>query len=158
MEHHVGELVENTLAEESIDIFENAQDPRQMMDLGVRILDDRRDYDPVKIAHYAIERGFASRLGYLADCAVKASEKFKVGNRERVQKLRDLLLENREEGYRFLFPYSKDDFGERMRKRASTNRRTIDEKWKVYAGAGDFSIDDYVKLYLVDLRRNERNN
>ena len=143
------------LTKREIDLFENAKDIREIQYLGVRLVDKQCEYDPKKIAEYAVKKGYASRLGYLAETALEAAKNQGLTqNLSRVKRLIDLLYPHRDEHHKFLFPETDDDFG-RMFKRLAKDRSTdkLNKKWRVHSGTHAPDIEDYIELYLIDLRQ-----
>ncbi len=139
---------EKELSKEEIDLFENAEDIRQITFLGARLTDTECEYNPEEIARYAIERGYGQRLGYLAEISLEAARKMKTGNLSRLEELLKKLPKG--EDFKFLFPYEYD-FIRNLSIDMSTE--PANQKWKVYSGLKPSDVADYIELYFIDLRR-----
>lgn len=136
------------LTKREIDLFENAKDIREIQYLGTRLVDEQCEYEPEKIAEYAIRKGYASRLSYLAETALKAARRKNLQGLQRVKRLIDLLYFQRDKHYKFLFP-------DKRFKKLAIERSTspLNKKWKVYSDTHARDINEYISLYLIDLRQ-----
>ena len=144
------------LRRKEIDLLKNAADIRQIQYLGVRLVDEQCEYEPEKIGKYAIEKGYASRLGYLAETASEAAKNMGLIQRlDRVGKLVDLLYTNRNEEYVFLAASKNIGYDNDVLKRLAEKRSThnLNKKWKVYSAIHAPDIEEYIELYLIDLRQ-----
>jgi len=141
---------EKELSKEEIDLFENAEDIRQITFLGARLTDTECEYNPDEIARYAIERGYCQQLGYLAEISLEAAKKMQTGNLSRLEELLRKLP--RGDGFKFLFPYENDNF---VRKIELWPENVLDtnKKWGVYSALRASDVADYIELYFIDLRR-----
>lgn len=142
------------LSKKEIDLFKNAKDIRQIHYLGVRLVDEQCEYDPKKIAEYAIKRGYASKFGYLAEASLEAAVNLKVTkNLSRVEKLIEFLYPYRSENYEFLFSRHNNDFNKRLNSLViNKSGSELNKKWRVYDYGTVSDIEDYIELYLIDLR------
>ena len=151
------------LSKKEIDLFESALDIREIQYLGVRLIDEQCEYNPKKIASYAIQKGYASRLGYLAEISLEAARNLEIEKgikltkeAGRVKELIDLLYPHRNAGYEFLFPYSErnNSFNDILKKLSvdRSNHRT-NKKWRIYSATQHLDIEEYIELYLIDLRQ-----
>lgn len=145
------------LTKREIDLFENAKDIREIQYLGTRLVDEQCGYEPEKIAEYAIRKGYASRLGYLAETALEAAKNRGLKGLEKAERLVELLYSHRDEDYTFLFPFSDSEFDRKIRNltmHKSTSSKN--EKWHVYSFLNPSDISEYIELYLIDLRQGNR--
>ena len=137
-----------------IDLLENAQDIREVQFLGVRLVDDQCDYNPEAIAEYAKRQGLASKLGYLAEASLEAAMNVGIEyNPHRIKKLIDLVWANRNSGTCLLSAYDgqNDDVLKRLAERRSVH--DLNKKWNVRSAMHASDIEEYMGLYLLDLRQ-----
>lgn len=149
------------LSKKEIDLFENAQDIREIQYLGVRLIDEQCEYNPKEIAEYAVKKGYASRLGYLAEISLEAARNLKTEKSinltkkaNRVKELIEILCHHKNSKYVFLssFPnyYSKTVLKKLDMDRSNSQ---LNKKWKVYSATHPPDIEEYIELYLIDLRQ-----
>lgn len=144
------QLKEGRLENEELDIFKNAEDFRQLEIFAVRLTDGNCEYEPEDIARYAISKGYASKLGYLAELSIKAAESLRFPT-ERLEKLVELLYDNKNKTYEFLFPYDSSDKSRQVIKNIESSEKNITElnkKWGIYSFATSDEIKEYLELYL----------
>lgn len=150
------------LRKKEINLLKNATDIRQVQYLGVRLVDEQCEYEPEEITEYAIEKGYASRLGYLAETALEAARKLEAEKNmnltrklDRLEKLINLLYPHRSKHYEFLLHFSNNDDFDRVLKKLDKDRSTYksNKKWKVYSAIHPPDIEEYIELYLIDLRQ-----
>ncbi len=146
------------LSKREINLFKNAQDIRELQYLGVRLVDEQCEYEPEKVAEYAIKMGYASRLGYLAEISLEAARNMRLTrNLSRIEKLINLLYLHRNEDYGFLFPHKNNKYHNNVLKKLAERRsiRELNKKWKIYSATHSPDIEDYIELYLIDLRKGD---
>lgn len=151
------------LSREEIDLFENPRNIREIQYLGVRLVDEQCEYDPKEVAGYAIKKGHASRLGYLAEISLEAAKNLETEKNinltkktNRVNKLIELLYPHRNKDYGFLFSCSnKNDNLNRILNKLDKDRSTqsVNKRWKIYSAIHHLDIEEYIELYLIDLRQ-----
>ena len=149
------------LSKKEIDLFENAKDIREIQYLGIRLVDEQCRYSPKEIAEYAVKKGYASRLGYLAEISLEAARNLETEKNinltkkaNRVKELIDLLYPHKNSEYVFLSSFS-NYYGETVLKRLDMDRSKsqLNKKWKVYSATHPPDIEEYIELYLIDLRQ-----
>lgn len=144
----------NKLRRSEINLLVTATGIRQIQYLGSRLVDEQCEYEPEKIAEYAIKKGCASRLGYLAETALEAAKETELtGGLGRVGRLVSLLDTKKNEEYVFLAARENTKRGNNVLKRLAKRRSThrLNEKWKVFSAIHSSEIKEYIELYLFDL-------
>lgn len=150
------------LSKKEIDLFENAQDIREIQYLGVRLVDEQCKYNPKEIAEYAVKKGYASRLGYLAEISLEAARNLETEKSINltkkancVKELIEILYSHRNINHVFLFPYKNNDYHKNVLRKLAEKRSTheLNKKWKIYSATHSPDIEDYIELYLIDLRQ-----
>ena len=145
-----------TLSMTEIDYFSNATDIRQIQCLSVRLVDEQCEYEPETVAEYAARKGYASRLGYLVDISIEAASNLHLTNGlDRAKRLAEMLYAFRAGAYEFLAAFNDNDHDNKALMKLDKKRSThkLNKKWKVYSSTHTADIEDYIELYLIDLRQ-----
>ena len=134
-------------------VFESVGDSRQMKYLGVMLADEQ--YNPEEIARYAIQKGYASRLGYLTEITLEAMRKLKLnGKITALERLVELLEPHITEDYRFLPTYGNSQFDKKLKELSKDKSNSPkNKKWNIYSMLTSADIEEYLQLYLIDLKR-----
>lgn len=132
--------------------FEKPRGFRDFLFLAVRLVDE--EYNAEETADYSIRKGYASRLGFLAETALEAATN--LGITERQEQIRELikkLSHHRNQGYEFLFPYKNGEADRKMKEWVSNYKGLLNDKWHIYCRMSHSDIEEYLQLYLIDLRK-----
>jgi len=148
------------LSKREIDLFKNMKHAREILYLGVRLVDEECEYEPEKIAEYAIKKGHSSKLGYLAEVSLVAARN--VGLEQdlsRLEKLINLLpIVPHSEKYEFLAPWKNRGYDKKVMRKLDMKRSTneLNIKWKIYSAVQPSDIEDYIQLYLIDIEQGKK--
>ena len=144
------------LSRKEIDLFKKMTGIREILYLGTRLVDEECEYEPEKVAEYAIKKGYASRLGYLAETSLEAAKNTGLEqNLARVEKLISLLTPSNNTEYKFLAPWKNYGYDKKVLRELDKRRSTyeLNAKWKIYSAVHSSDIRDYIQLYLIDMKQ-----